>query len=880
METRWLSKCTMRMQMLFRRGAAAAHLDDELRFHLERQVAENIDAGMTGKEARYAALQSFGNPELLRDQARATWSWNGLESLWRDLRFGVRTLWRTPGFTAIAVLVMALGIGANVALFTVVRGVLLRPLPFKAPERLVRLFEQSSDGVFLFNNNAGGMYAEWKKQSHSFSNLALFHYNQSALSGVNGSLPENLASAACTWDLLTTLGVKPALGRDFTAADDSPTANGTVILSWGLWQRRFGGDPAILNQTIDLDAKPYTVIGVMPAWFAFPEPGTQLWTPAYHDIPDKRITMLDNHSFQVVGRLKPGVTATQATEELSLITKRIHDAHRDLPFVSVGARSRPLLDWMVGNIRKPLYVLLAATGCVLLIACLNVANLLVARAAARRREMAIRTALGGGWLRLLRERLIESLLLSAAGGVLGLTLAYGAVAWLLHARKDMSRVDSIHVDAVVAAFTVAVVVLCALASGLISAFSAGDKRILGALHESSRSSSGSARATLRRVLLSLEVGLTVILLIGAGLLLKSYERLRSADMGCVTDNVLTMRIGLPEARYKTKAMVANFYDTLLERVRALPGVDAAGLVEVVPGQGYWEDSGFTVVEHPPLPQGNGLFAMNRTADPRYFGTMGIPILHGRTFGDNQRLDQANEVIISQQFAQKYLPGEEPLGKHLRTYGREWVIVGIVGDTRFEIGESPRPTKYFPIDTGEQNANALVVRSSRDVEQQALPIQRVISEMDKDLPVSDVLTMNQVLGQSTIDQSFNTTLLVGFAALSMLLAAVGLFGVLSYIVAQRTSEIGIRIALGAQREQVLRLVLADGLRPAFIGLALGLGASASLVRLMKSMLYETQPLDPAVFATVAATLLAVAAVACMVPAWRASHLDPVQALRIE
>lgn len=878
---RWIDQLAMRIRMLLTRSQEDARLDEELRFHLDRQVAENVDAGMSEEEARYAALRSFGNPALLRDTIRATWSWNFLESLWRDLRFGVRTLLRTPGFAAIAVLVMALGIGANVALFTVVWGVLLRPLPFEEPDRLLRLYEQTSASDFSYNNCAGGIFREWKKQSTRFSNLALLQYSQVGLSGSGGNLPENLNGARGTWDLFTTLGVRPALGRDFNAGDDSPSANGTVILSWSLWQRRFGGDKGILNQVIYLDAKPYTVIGVMPSWFVFPAPDTQLWTAIYHDEPPKIIEGLNNHNFQSVGRLRPGATAAQATRELALITKRIHDDHRDKPFISIGAQSRPLLEWLIGEVKKPLYVLLAATGCVLLIACLNVANLLVARAAARRRELAIRTALGGGWLRMLRERLIESLLLSAAGGTLGLTLAYAAVAWLLHTRKEMSRVDSIHVDGMVAAFTIAVVVLCALVSGLISAFSAGDKRILSALHEASRSSSGNTRATLRRVLLSVEVGLTVVLLVGAGLLLKSYQRLRSADLGCVTDNVLTMRIGLPEARYKTAAMEANFYDSLLERVRALPGVDAAGIVEAVPGQGYWEDSGFAIVEHPPLPQGTGLFALNRTADSGYFAAMGIPILRGRTFGESQRADQANEVIISQQFARQYFPGEEPLGKHLKTYGKDsWVVVGVVGDTRFVLGEEPRPMKYFPIDSGNENHNTLVLRSSRDVEKLALPVQRIINELDRDLPVSDVLTMDQLLGRSTNDQSFNATLLVGFAALSLLLAAVGLFGVLWYIVAQRTSEIGIRMALGAQRDKVLRLVLVDGLRPAIFGLVLGLGASAVVVRLIRSMLYETKPLDPFVFAAVAGVLLLVAALACVIPAWRASRLDPVQALRME
>jgi predicted permease len=529
-------------------------------------------------------------------------------------------------------------------------------------------------------------------------------------------------------------------------------------------------------------------------------------------------------------------------------------------------------------------VLLAATGCLLLIACLNVANLLVARAAARRKEQAIRTALGGSWLRLLRQHLMESLLLSAFGGAAGILLAMGVIQWVVRTRHDMVRVEAIHLDGVVVAFTAGLVVLCALFAGLISSFTAKGDNVLTALQESSRANSaGHSRARLRGVLLSLEVGLTVVLLIGAGLLLKSYARLRSVDIGCMTQNVLKMDFALPNARYSKPAQRANFFDALLERVRNIPGVQAAGFVSpVVPGDGYGGDSGFSIPEHPAPPRGKLQYALHRWTDPGYFAAIGIPILRGHTFDSTQQPGHATEVVISQAFVQQNFPGEDPIGKQLLSLGHHpFEIVGVAGDTRFTAGEAAQPTMYFALDASDDMNNAtLVVRSSRDVTQLAMPIQRIVAQMDRDLPVSGILTMDQVLGRNMQDASFNATLLMVFAGLSLLLAAVGLFGVLSYIVAQRTSEIGIRIALGAQREQVLRLVLLDGLRPALLGLVLGLAASVAAARLIRSMLYGTQPLDPAVFAAVAAMLVLVAAMACMLPAWRASRLDPMQALRME
>jgi predicted permease len=880
---RQLTQLVMKLRMLFARGRASAQLDDELRFHLDRQAEENRAAGMSPAEARAAALRAFGNPALLRDQARASWSWNGLESLLRDLRYSFRTLRRTPGFTLIAVSVMALGIGANVALFTVLRGVILKPLPFTDPARLVMLYEsklhpQDAPGYSLV---AGGVYAGWKQQNRTFSSIALVRGSLVLLSGSGRHLPEKLESAEFSWDLLPTLGVQPVLGRNFTQSDDSPSAAGTVLLSWSLWQRRFGGDAGILNRPIYIDGLPYTVIGVMPSWFRFPDSSRQLYLPVYRERPEQQMASFSDHALWVVGRLKPGISQAQAVADLSLISQRIHNANPGNPFIFTSVNSRTLLDHLVGDMKRPLYVLLAATVCLLLIACLNVSSLLVARAVARRKDFAIRTALGGGWPRLVRERLLESLLLSVFGGMLGVALAAAALQWLVHTRNDFVRVESIRFDPAVAAFAAAVVALCAVVSGAISVFGVRHKAILDSLRESSRAiGGGRAKANLRRVLLSVEVGLTVILLVGAGLLLKSYERLRSNDLGCLTRNVLTLHIGLPDARYATRAQVANFYDALLSRIRALPGVASAGFVDAVPGHGYGGDDSFTVVEHPPLPQGKGNLALERTADAAYFETIGIPILRGRTFNPSRRLQDAGEAVIDESLARTFFAQEDPIGKHILTRGKRYEIVGVAGATRFRVGENPRPTLYTSLESGEATFGTVVLRSNRDVGQFALPVQRIVAAMDPDLALSDVLTMDQLLGKSTLDQSFDAALITGFAVLSLVLAAAGLFGVLSYIVAQRGCEIGIRIALGAQRAQVLRLMLFDGLRPALLGLAFGLAASAAAVRLIRSMLYETQPLDPAVFGAVAALLLLVGVLACLIPAWSASRLDPIQALRTE
>jgi putative ABC transport system permease protein len=872
----------------WRLGKRNADVERELESDLELEEEEQREHGIAPDEARYAALRAFGNPSVISEQARAVWTWDRLETLFRDLKISIRTLARQPGFSAVAMLVIAIGMGATISLFTVVWSVLLKPLPFDHPEQLVRLYETSER--FPANGPAPGIYAEWKRQSRSFSSLALYkdasEYNLSD----GGMLPEQVRGTICSSNLFTTLGVQPLIGRLFTAEDDQPSANGTVILSWPLWKRRFGGDTSVIGRKVNLDAKPYTVIGVMPRWFALSEQKVQIFLPAYHQRTPADMASIDNHGWRVIGRLKSDVSRKEAAQEISAIVRRIHDAHLDNAFLSTGAGIQPLIDYMVGDIKPALYMLLAATGCMLLIACLNVANLLIARSAARRRELAIRTVLGGARFRLIREQLMETFVLFSVGGAAGLALAYAAVRWLVISRSDMVRVESIGIDGVVIATVVGLVLICALFAGLIPVLASRSGNLAASLQESSRSStSGTSRTGVRKVLVGAEVAFTVVLLVSAGLLLKSYLRLRGNDLGSATTNILTMHFTLPEVQYSKPEQRVAFFDDLLARVHGLPGVEAAGLVRAVPGEGWFGDADITVAEHPPLPQGQSQLALVRWADPGYFAAIKIPLRRGRTFGPDQRLDAASEIIISAELARQYFPNEDPIGKHLIASGdlgetgrshHGYEIVGIVGDTRFQLDQALVPTIYVPIDSGVSGNAALVVRAARNPEGLALPIQKIIQQMDRGLAVSDVLTMNQIINQSSLDANFEATLLAIFAGISLLLAAVGLFGVLAYLAAQRRTEIGIRLALGAQREHVLGLMLLDGLAPALGGAAAGALLAIAAAQLIRSSLYATKPLDPAVFAGVIGLLFGVATMACLLPAWRASRVEPATVLHNE
>ena len=876
------------MLALFLRQRETARLDAELQFHLEQQTRENIAGGMASEEARAAALRSFGNPTLLREEARSHWGWNSLERFWRDVRYGVRTLGRSPGFATVAVLVMALGIGATASLFTMVHAVLLKPLPFQNPDKLVMVYEhfrQLSNGSGSpYNVVAPGDFFDWRSKTHGFQDMAAWRSWKFNLSSDHGDLPEVVQAAAGTWNLLPLLGVKPALGRWFTQGEDRVDGD-VATISWSLFQRRFGGDSAVVGRTIRLDSKPYTIVGVLPGWFAYPDARVQLWVPYKAVATAEGLSHHDRHQSFVIARLKPGVSAAAATGEVGALQYQLHLQDQALP-VAEDALSRPMIDDVVQDVKTPLLAMLGAVICLLLIACLNISNLLVARGAARRKEISIRGALGGSRLTLVREQMVESFLISVAGGVLGVMMSILATRWLTQHWKEIPRAELVHVDWSVLLFSLGLVFFAAMLAGLLPAISSTGRTVHSGLQEGSRAIGGSvARATLRKILLTAEITLTVVLLVAAGLLFKSFLHLRGTEIGASTDHVLTMSYSLPEKQYTTPDSIVAFHEQLLERVRHLPGVRAAGLGTVPPGAGYGGDDVFTIPEHPrtrPVAEEDAIYRM---ADPGYFSTLEIPLIRGRFFIEQDRLDRSDYIIISEQMAREYFSGQNPLGQHINVAfdrkPKNYEIVGVVGDTLYQVGKPSKATMYFPAFSGVPGREmSLIIRTAGDPLGVAIPVQKQIAMLDAGLPVSNVLTMQDIIGQSTLTASFSATLALAFAAISLLLAAIGLYGVLSYLVTQRMTEIGIRIALGAPRSRVLHLVLRDGMQPVFAGLVMGLAGGVAVSLLIQSLLYETRPLDAGVIALVIVSLFLTAALACAIPALRATGIDPMQALRTE
>ena len=883
----------MSWSRFLRRKRSDAELQDEMEAFLTEETADNQARGMSPDEARRHARVKLGNPQKVRESLWAQNSPLPLTNIGHDVKYAFRTLSRAPGFSIIAVSVMALCIGAATSLFTIVRSVLLRPLPFRDPGRLVMVFEhyrsvKANTPDFNYNIVAPADFYDWRSKTHGFEDMAIMRYVGYNLTGERSELPEVVRAAAGSWNLFQVLGVQPVLGRPFAESEDR--RDGTVVmLTWNVFQRRFAGNTMIVGRRIHLDGRPFTVVGILPSWFTYPDAGIQLWVPYKADAPREFLQHHDWHQSKVVARLRPDVSLASAVAQVSALQYQIHLQYPNDP-VAEDVAPRSLNEDLAGDVKKPLNVMLGAAGCMLLIGCLNVSNLLVARGAARQKEVAIRSALGAQRATLIREQLTESVLVCAAGGLGGILLSVLATQFIAHAWKDLPTAQSIHLDGAVVAFACVLMFSAALVAGLLPALSTTGKSMMKALQTSARTGASSvSRTALRKSLLTAEIGITVVLLVAAGLLLKSFLRLRSADVGCVTDNLLTLSYSLPEKKYDTPEGVNAFNEALLDRVRNMPGVRAVALGNTVPAAGYWGDDVFTVKEHPPLKPGEDLpDALTRWADPGYFSALGIPLVSGRFFTNDERVARSYKVIVSRQLVQQYFPDENPIGKHMRVPAHahkgapndvDYEIVGVVGDTLHQVGEKSKPTMYFPILEGFPGG-VLAVHTASDPLHFSVPVQKQIASLDPELPVSDVQTMDQVIGESLVNASLSATLVLAFAILSLLLASVGLYGVLSYLTTQRTTELGIRMALGAQRDQLLQLMLVDGLRPALLGLGVGLVTSFAATRIFQSMLFGTKPLDPVVLFGVIATLLAVAVLACLAPAWRASRLDPMQALRTE
>ena len=883
----------MSLLKLFRRKRSDSELQDEIETFLTQETADNQARGMSPNEARRQARVKLGNPQKVRETLWLQNSFLPLTHLGHDLKYAVRTLSRTPAFSIVAIAVMALCIGAATSLFTIVRSVLLRPLPFRDPGRLVMVYEHHREAVanttdFDYNPVAAANFYDWRSKTHGFEDMAIMRYAGYNLNGEQGELPEVVRAAAGSWNFFQLLGVQPALGRAFTESEDRP-GSAVVMLTWSVFQRRFAGDAKIVGHQIHLDGKPVTVVGVLPSWFSYPDIGIQLWVPFKADATPELLQHHDWHQSQVVARLRPDVSLASALAQVGAVQYQLHLQYPRDP-VNEDVAPRSLNEDLAGNVKKPLNLMLCAVGCMLLIGCLNVSNLLVARGAARQKEVAIRSALGAQRATLIREQLTESVLICVVGGLGGILLSVLATQFLAHAWKDLPTAQTTHLDGTVIAFACALMFAAALVAGLLPALSTTGKTMLTALQTSARTGGSSvSRTILRKSLLTVEIAITVVLLVAAGLLLKSFLRLRSADVGCITDNMLTLAYNLPENKYDTPEKLNAFNKTLLERVRTLPGVRAAALGSTLPAAGYWGDFVFTVKEHPPVNAAEDLpDGLPRWADPGYFSALGIPLMSGRFFTNDERDARLYKVIVSRQLVRQFFPGEDPIGKHLRVLlhphrgepgNADYEIVGVVGDTLYQVGKEQKPTIYFPMLEGVSGA-MLAVHTASDPLQFAVTVQKQIAALDPKLPVSDVRTMNQVIDESLVSASLSATLVLVFAVLSLLLASVGLYGVLSYLTTQRTAELGIRMALGAQRDQLLQLMLVDGLRPALFGLGLGLVMSFAATRIFQSMLFGTKALDPVVLSGVIATLLAVAVLACLAPAWRASRLDPMQALRTE
>jgi putative ABC transport system permease protein len=869
-----------------------------------------LSSGATEAEAYQQTLAELSGGELLRRELRrverqinpepialgANRRTNMIADLWQDLRYGARMLLKKPGFTLIASMTLGLGIGANTAIFSVVNALLVRPLPLPEPERIVYLWENNLQIGVRRGIASPANFLDWRERSRVFEHLSAWRTWFYTLTG--GDQPEQVWGVRASANFFQLLGVSAQLGRTFLPQEDRAGRDSVVVISHGLWQRRFGADPNIVGQTMTIDGRPFTVVGVLPPGFSLF--GTQrpydLWMPF---VLERSSQARDDHSILVFARLKAGVTLRQAQTEMSAIARQLEEEypatnrHRGVQVITLGDNQREPL-------RPALLILLAAVGFVLLIVCANVANLMLARAAVRKKELAIRAALGASRLRLMQQLLIESLLLALMGGALGLLLAVGGLD-LLRAllpsggADEIPRADWIAIDRTVFGFTLVLSLVTGILFGLGPALASSRVNLNESLNEGARGLQTSRRG--RRWLSALvvsEIALALVLMVGAGLLLKSFHRLLAVDPGIQPENLLTMQLWLPESKYKEDFQVAAFHQQTLERVRTLPGVRAASAINFLPLSGWGDGTGVALEGRAPRSPGDGFSVQYRVIDADYFRAMGVALMRGRAFTERDRADAEPVVIINETMARQHWLGEEPIGKRLRPIfpatGTPWrplssdawlTIIGVARDVKeFGLGEGPAPQIYLSSLQHPSRLMRLVVRTASEPLTVAAAVERAVQAVDKDQPVTEIKTMEQFIAESVSRRRFNLWLLGIFAAIALVLAVAGIYGVMAYSVSARTRELGIRLALGARDADVLRLVLREGATLIVAGLALGLPAAWAALRILQSQLYDMSTTDPATFAVVALVLAGVALAACWIPARRAMRIDPLVALRYE
>jgi putative ABC transport system permease protein len=857
-------------------------MEEEMRFHLEMQAEQNLASGMTAEEARDAARRRFGNQTWLREASREMWSLNSIETLIQDLRYGARMLWKNPGFTLIAVLTLGLGIGANTTIFSVVNATLLRPFPYREPERLVIIQDRFSGSAGASRSASYPNFVDWRAQNTVCSSMAAVRMNEN-FNFTGAGEPERLMGRIVSAEFLSTLGIQPMLGRDFLAEEDRRGATPAVILSYGFWQRRFGADPRVIGERITLNNERYTVVGITPPNFQY---GLDADVTAPIGLSAERFRLRGaDPGVEVVARLKPGVSPGQAGAELNLVAERLEQLY---PEVNKGRREEvtPLHERFVGDTRQPLLILLGAVGLVLLIACANVANLLLVRSAARQKEMALRVALGADRGRVVRQLLTEALLLAAAGAALGILLALLGTRSIASQLPDgIPRLQEAQVDATTLGFTLAVSLLTALLFGLAPALQASRPDLNDGLKEGERGSS-SRRQRLRGALVICEISLTLTLLVGAGLLIQSFWRALQVHPGFDARNLLTMQVSVnnPDGR-----QVANFFEQAQQKVRALPGVKSVAVSNGLPF-GVANFPTFIVEGRPEQDQKpSGIRYM---VSPDYFQTMGIELIRGRLFTGEDTRDKPPVVVVDETLARRFFPDEDPIGKRIKQSptSPSLEIVGIVrhvenqsldrqgqGPAQFYTNFNQVPLETLPASVRRIN---LLTRVQAAPLSLAQAVRSQVTAVNKDQAVFNVRSMEEIVAQSVAPRRFSMLLLSVFAVAALALASLGIYGMMSYTVIQRSREIGVRMALGARPASVLRLVIGQGMKLTFTGVAIGLAASAALSRTIKNLLFGVSANDPATFVALAALLTTVALLACWVPARRATKVDPMIALRAE